>query len=112
MSKYFSWSEVAVSAAKGAAVMTLLFSVAMGSALRDEPELPLLWLLLGCAAASYAICFVLVAALHGLVARQLERSGPPPTRFGVRRVRGLVVMLLISVAIGLCAGLLAQASRG
>ncbi|HEX8436066.1 hypothetical protein [Archangium sp.] len=110
MWKYFSWREVAVSAAKLAAVMMMVVGGALVLALDGEPELP--WVLLGCAAAVYPLSFVLVAALHGLVALQLEFSKPQPTRFGFRRDKALVVMVLISIAIGLCAGLLGQASRG
>jgi hypothetical protein len=110
MARHFSWSEVAVSAAKGAAVVALVFGGALWIALDGEPGLP--WLLLGCAAASYALCFVLVAALHWQVARQLASSGPPPTRFPGGRARGLVVALLVFAALALCALWVAEAARG
>jgi hypothetical protein len=110
MARHFSWSEVAVSATKGAAVVALVFGGALWIALDGEPGLP--WLLLGCVAASYAVCFVMVAALHWQVARQLERSGPPPTRFPGGRTRGVVVMLFVLGALALCALWMAETARG
>jgi hypothetical protein len=97
MARDFPWSEVAVSAAKGAAVVTAVFGGALGLALGEDPALP--GLLLGCAAASYALCFMLGMVLTWRVRRQLARSGPPPTRFVGGPPWALIAALLGFVAL-------------
>jgi hypothetical protein len=97
----FPWSEIAVSAGKGAAVVTAVFGGALWVALSGDPMLP--WLLLGCAVASYALCFVLGVALHWAVERELARSGPPPTRFMGGGLWKLVAAFLVLAALAVYA---------
>jgi hypothetical protein len=99
-----------VSAVKGTAVLSVLFGGVLLAAFDGDPALP--WLLLGFVAASYAFCFGVMTAWDWWVYRQYERKGPPPTRFVGGRGKALVMMALLSIAIGLCAGLLARASGG